>query len=253
LNKSNANGLVRLIPNATTITNETINGFYGDDEPQAGQFLWVKNISGATGTYIIYPFKIVEAKGDNHALLLENLYSLYPGLGFSADPDGDYIYDLVKCVGAVILQYLGVDDDGYLEFDASLLSQLWEVNQWRDYYMHISYAQNIGSRTYFRIDHNTSNKIFCEDTLGNLSSLTLNYFYYCSIDLAMMKAQPDNLQPSSLPPGTAFSRNGNDIYSTEVTREQNTTISNQGWLRFNERGQSITLVMSRTDVDGDGL
>jgi hypothetical protein len=251
-NKSDVNGLVRFTPPSSAI--QGIEDFIGEYESANGLSIVVSSISGSIAPFNAYPFKIIESDLDQHSFLLENTHDRFPGTGFDANPDGTRTCQIWRTLGIVILQYIGVGEDGLLEFDATNLGQKFEIDQWRDYYFHHQYNYPIGfPRKYFRIDHNTEDVIYAEDVFGNVGVLTPSSYYRCSIDLTMMKVNPDNVQPSQPPNSVEFSRNGNDIWSTEVTREENTTISKTAWVDNNEKGQSITLTMSRTESDGDGL
>lgn len=253
LDKTSIDGLITIELSSGDI--DDVIDFFGENEEPAGWYAVIKGIGEAVAPYDEYPVKIIESvlvDGVKGTITCENFLDKYPGSGFSSSPDRALEVTFVKSLFVGIFQYKEIVN-GFYQFIGQGLEQTFQKDQWKDYYFHIDYETDLGSdRRYFRIDHNDSNDLYCEDILGNSAYISGSTDYHISIDLCMMKTQPAELSVNS-PEGGALARHGNDFYVTQVCRDANTSKEESGRLVYNERGETMTLVMSRQDTDGSDL
>lgn len=219
--------------------------YYQEDiqDTPVGSFIVVQNVTGM-GSYPNIPFKIINWDGMNE-LTLECIMNIE----LSSDNDGFYAFNVVKTAFVAPATFLGVNDNGYLVFDCTLI-QSFEYNQWKGFWFHTAYDTDLGSgRQYFRVVKNSSNYLYCDNPLDN--PLPAQDTHVISIDMLMMKAQPDTIESEPTEPVT-HGKFGNDWYSTLVTREEHDGVGLTGFLHGNETGQKLVLIESE-DFDGDGL
>lgn len=267
--KTDVDGIVKMtVSNATDLANidTLLGGVNPADETfrdsPIGLWVMVKSITGTSSPFSTsYPMKIVKFEKTStptYIFYLENIYSKFPGTGMGANPDGAYNWDLVKAEAVLIGQYQDDNADGYIEFELDDLSQTLIKNQWSGFWLHIDYTDALGSREYYKIVGNINNEIYCENSLGLVSTLVDNTYYYLAIDLVMAKSEPKEMTTNKADNNDGHNKHGNDWYSTKVTREENTIFNNTGsqdevgYQSYNETGEQVILIESE-DVDGDGL
>lgn len=214
-----------------------------------GMFIAVNSIAGAASPWnVAYPFKILEY--DNyHTLILENYYDHYPGSGFSADPDGNYGSGFLLFLFFGRFQWKSVTE-GIHELAMTNLNQLFQVNQWKGYWMTCN-NNAMGSRAYVKIVENDEDTLWVKDYDNVLGGAGVDDWFYAGIDLIMMKSEPNELASSPFQEEGQIGKHGNDFYATVGATEQSSYLfqeSNFGFKLIESAGEKEYI-----DYDTDGL